>query len=224
MISIIIPILNEERCIRRIQWNLGKLEGEYEVIFCDGGSTDRTLELIRQPFRVIQCEKGRGRQMNAGADAAKGDLLFFVHCDVLLKPDVLLKIPGKVQSGEAAGCLKIVFDSRHILMRICGFMSNLRVRVRKIVFADQGILIRKDLFEKMGRMPDLPLMEDYEFSIRLKNEKIPFVRLKSPILVSSRRFREHGMLWTMWQMQKFQIQYVMGVSVEQIARKYEDIR
>lgn len=76
----------------------------------------------------------------------------------------------------------------------------------------------------MGGMPELPLMEDYEFSLRMKRSKIPFIRLNSPILVSSRRFQKYGMLWTMWQMQKFQLKYILGVNVEKIAQKYEDIR
>lgn len=224
MVSIIIPVLNEEKGIVGLQKNLKKLLGEYEVIFSDGGSTDRTLELISQEFRVVRGEKGRGCQMNRAAKEAAGDILFFIHSDVRLKRDVLLNIPDQVRQGEAAGCLKIVFDSPHILMRICGFMSNLRVKFRKIVFADQGIIIQKELFWKMGGMPELPLMEDYEFSLRMKRSKIPFIRLKSPILVSSRRFQKYGMLWTMWQMQKFQLKYILGVNVEKIAQKYEDIR
>ena len=224
MVSIIIPVLNEEKGIVGLQKNLKKLLGEYEVIFSDGGSTDRTLELISQEFRVVRGKKGRGCQMNRAAKEAAGDILFFIHSDVRLKRDVLLNIPDQVRQGEAAGCLKIVFDSPHILMRICGFMSNLRVKFRKIVFADQGIIIQKELFWKMGGMPELPLMEDYEFSLRMKRSKIPFIRLNSPILVSSRRFQKYGMLWTMWQMQKFQLKYILGVNVEKIAQKYEDIR
>lgn len=224
MVSIIIPVLNEEKGIVGLQKNLKKLLGEYEVIFSDGGSTDRTLELISQEFRVVRGEKGRGCQMNRAAKEAAGDILFFIHSDVRLKRDVLLNIPDQVRQGEAAGCLKIVFDSPHILMRICGFMSNLRVKFRKIVFADQGIIIQKELFWKMGGMPELPLMEDYEFSLRMKRSKIPFIRLNSPILVSSRRFQKYGMLWTMWQMQKFQLKYILGGNVEKIAQKYEDIR
>ena len=224
MVSIIIPVLNEEKGIVGLQKNLKKLLGEYEVIFSDGGSTDRTLELISQEFRVVRGEKGRGCQMNRAAKEAAGDILFFIHSDVRLKRDVLLNIPDQVRRGEAAGCLKIVFDSPHILMRICGFMSNLRVKFRKIVFADQGIIIQKELFWKMGGMPELPLMEDYEFSLWMKRSKIPFIRLNSPILVSSRRFQKYGMLWTMWQMQKFQLKYILGGNVEKIAQKYEDIR
>lgn len=224
MVSIIIPVLNEEKGIVGLQKNLKKLSGEYEVIFSDGGSTDRTLELIFPEFRVVRGEKGRGSQMNRAAKEAAGDILFFIHSDVRLKQDVLLNIPDQVRRGGAAGCLKIVFDSPHILMRICGFMSNLRVKFRKIVFADQGIIIQKELFWKMGGMPELPLMEDYEFSLRMKRSKIPFIRLNSPILVSSRRFQKYGMLWTMWQMQKFQLKYILGGNVEKIAQKYEDIR
>lgn len=224
MISIIIPILNEEKGIRRIQENLKTLEGDYEVIFSDGGSTDRTLEKIDSCFRVVKSPRGRGVQMNMAAKAAKGDVLFFVHSDVFLKKDVLLQIPEEIKHAQAVGCLKIVFDSKHILMRICGFMSNLRVKVRKIIFADQGIIIHKKLFEELGMMPEMPLMEDYEFSLRMRKKKILIVRINSKILVSSRRFNKYGMLWTMWQMQKFQLRYRLGGDVEKIAKEYENIR
>ena len=103
MVSIIIPVLNEEKGIVGLQKNLKKLLGEYEVIFSDGGSTDRTLELISQELRVVRGEKGRGCQMNRAAKEAAGDILFFIHSDVRLKRDVLLNIPDQVRQGEAAG-------------------------------------------------------------------------------------------------------------------------
>lgn len=224
MVSIIVPILNEEKEIVRLQKNLKNLKGDYEVIFSDGGSMDRTLELICPEFHVVQGKKGRGCQMNRAVEAASGDILFFIHSDVGLESDVLLKIPEVVKNGEAVGYLKIRFDSGHILMKICGFMSSLRVRIRKIVFADQGLIIHRELFQKMGKMPEIPLMEDYEFSIRMKKRRVPVVRMDSPILVSARRFEQKGMLRTMWQMQKYQVKYILGSNVEKLAREYENIR
>lgn len=224
MVSIIIPVLNEEACIEQMQEQLQKLEGDFEVIFCDGGSTDRTVEKIREPFRVVKSKKGRGVQMNTAAKVACGDVLFFLHSDVQIEKDVLKMIPEPVRKGEAVGCLKIVFNSPCFLMKICGFMSNLRVKFRKIVFADQGIIIGKALYEQMGGMPNLPLMEDYEFFLRLKKKKIPLIRINRKILVSARRFHKNGMLKTMWQMQMLQLRYRFGGSVEQIAKAYEKMR
>ncbi len=224
MVSIIIPVLNEEKNIQKIQDNLSQLEGDYEVIFSDGGSTDRTVELIRSPFRVITGNKGRGVQMNRGAREAKGDILFFIHCDVALEKDVLQKLPLAVKEGNAVGYLRIVFVSKHWLMKVCGFMSDMRSRFRKIVFADQSFIIHRDLLEKCGRIPELRFMEDYELSIRLKEQKIPVVKVPSRIYASSRRFEKNGMLRTMWQMQVMQARYRKSRNVGTMEEEYGMIR
>lgn len=224
MISIIVPVLNEEENVKRLQENLKSLEGEFEVIFCDGGSTDQTLERIAPEFTVIKNQKGRGYQMNAGAKMARGDLLFFIHCDVQLEKNVLKKIPECVKMGQAVGYLQIRFDSDKLLMKICAVMSGLRVSMRKIVYGDQGIVIQRELFEKMGRIPELPLMEDLEFSLRLKKKKVPLQKIQSSITTSARRFEKNGLLWTMWQMQKMQIRYLLGAKAEDMLYEYKDIR
>lgn len=224
MISIIVPVLNEEENVRKLQENLKTLEGDFEVIFCDGGSTDRTLERIAPGFTVVKNQKGRGYQMNAGAKAARGDVLFFVHCDVKLEKNVLTQIPESVRNGEAVGYLKICFDSDKCLMKVCAFMSGLRTSMRKIVYGDQGIVIQRELLEELGGIPELPLMEDLEFSLRLKKKKVPLERIKSSITTSARRFEKNGMLWTMWQMQKMQIRYLLGAKAENMLYEYKDVR
>ena len=160
MISKIIPIYNEEKNIRKIQDNLSKLKGNFEVIFCDGGSSDRTVDLIDTSFTVITCPKGSANQMNSGIKISKGDVLFFLHCDSIIEDDVILKIQEEINKGCKVGCLKLKFDNEIIWMKVCGYMSNLRVKLRKIAFGDQGIFITKELFEDMGGMPNLPIMED----------------------------------------------------------------
>lgn len=224
MVSIIIPVLNEEKNIKTIQDNLQDLKGDFEVIFCDGGSTDTTVEQIREPFRIIKGRKGRGYQMNDGAKAAKGDILFFIHCDVKLEEDVLEKIPASVREGRVVGYLQLRFDSNKILMKICAFMSGLRASVRKIVYGDQGFVLHRDLFERVGKIPDLPLMEDLEFSLRLKKQRIPLVKMQSRILTSDRRFEKGGMFRTMWKMQQLQVKYLMGTKAETMVGEYQNIR
>lgn len=224
MISIIIPVLNEEKNIQKLQEHLSTLDGEFEVIFSDGGSTDRTVELIREPFRLVTGERGRGMQMNRGAEAAKGELLFFIHCDVELEKDVLRKVPEEVKDGKAVGYLRIAFQSDRILMKICGFMSEMRAKFRKIVFADQSFMIRRDLFLRCGKIPELMLMEDYEFSIRLKEMNVPIKRIPGKIKVSARRFEKNGMFLTMWQMQKMQIKYRKNRGAGNFIDQYQDVR
>lgn len=224
MVSIIIPVLNEEKNIIKLQKNLEKLEGDFEVIFCDGGSTDRTIERIESKYQVVTNKKGRGYQMNAAAAKAKGDLLVFIHCDVELESDLLTKIPDNVKEGRAVGYMKLRFDSAHFLMKICAFMSGLRASIRKIVYGDQGFVIRKELLERVGGIPQIPLMEDLEFSIRLRKNRIPFEMIKSTITTSARRFEENGMLSTMWQMQKMQVKYLLGAKEQSMQYEYKDIR
>lgn len=224
MISIIIPTYNEEKNIRKLQDNLYKLKGNFEVIFCDGGSSDKTIDLIDDCFTVVNCPKGRANQMNYGSKSAKGDVLFFLHCDSLIEDDVIIKIQEEINKGCKVGCLRLKFDNEIIWMKICGFMSNLRVKLRKIAFGDQGIFITKELFDNMGGMPDLPIMEDLEFSLMLKRKKYYFKQIDSYIITSSRRFLDKGIFKTMTQMQKLQLQYLCGRDINEINKEYRDIR
>lgn len=224
MVSIIIPIYNEEKNIIKFQRSLSKLRGNFEVIFCDGGSSDKTIDLIDSCFTVINSPKGRANQMNYGSKVAKGDILFFLHCDSIIEDDVIIKIQEEINEGCKVGCLKLKFDNEIIWMKICGYMSNLRVKLRKIAFGDQGIFIKKELFEEIGGMPDLPIMEDLELSLRLKRNKYYFKQIDSYIITSSRRFLDKGIFKTMAQMQKLQLQYLCGRDINKINREYRDIR
>ena len=221
---LIIPIYNEEKNIIKFQRSLSKLRGNFEVIFCDGGSSDKTIDLIDSCFTVINSPKGRANQMNYGSKVAKGDILFFLHCDSIIEDDVIIKIQEEINEGCKVGCLKLKFDNEIIWMKICGYMSNLRVKLRKIAFGDQGIFIKKELFEEIGGMPDLPIMEDLELSLRLKRNKYYFKQIDSYIITSSRRFLDKGIFKTMAQMQKLQLQYLCGRDINKINKEYRDIR
>lgn len=224
MVSIIIPIYNEEKNIRKLQDNLSILKGDFEVIFCDGGSSDRTTDLIDDCYTLLNSPKGRANQMNYGSKYANGDILFFLHCDSIIEDDIILKIQQTIDNGWDVGCLKIEFDNPIIWMKICGHMSNLRASMRKIVFGDQGIFVKKEVFYELGGMPSLPIMEDFEFSLRVKKRKYLIKQIDSKIITSSRRYMERGIFYTMYQMKKLQIQYLCGKDIEKISKEYRDIR
>ena len=118
---------------------------------------------------------------------------------------------------------RIRFDSHHPWMRCCSFCSNLRVRLRKIAFGDQGIFLTRELFEQIGGFSDLPIMEDYKLSIDLKG-KYPLGQTRGYLVTSARRFEQGGMLRTMWKMQVLQHRFRKGVPAQEIARQYRDIR
>ena len=224
-VSIIIPTLNEEKNIENLLNNLKSLKGDFEVIFSDGGSLDKTVEVIKNfgDYKIIKSERGRAKQLNNGAKESNNDILLFLHADSIIEEDVLIKIENFIKNGNKAGCLKIKFDSKKILMNIFAILSNLRVKYRNIAFGDQGIFIEKKLFENIGMFDDIPIMEDYKLSIKLKNV-FPIKYIDSYIISSSRRFEKNGILKTALLMQKLQYMFRRGVSIDKIANIYNSMK
>ncbi|MGL5258012.1 MAG: TIGR04283 family arsenosugar biosynthesis glycosyltransferase [Proteocatella sp.] len=223
-ISIIIPVYNEERTILTTQKNLKSLTGEYEVIFVDGGSTDNTLSMISKPYKTIKSEKGRANQMNKGALCSLGEVLFFMHCDSKFEKNIIPEIQEVMKSYDA-GYFGIKFDTNNILMKCCETLSNLRAK-RGIVFGDQGIFIKKELFFKLGMFPNIPIMEDYQFSLTASEANVKWGKAKSFLTTSDRRFSGSNFqkLKTMINMNKFRAMYRSGYDIEKISRLYKDLR
>ena len=198
MITIIVPIYNEERTVRDFVYNLYCLHNikEHEVLFIDGGSTDKTKEILDELSYFgysyhLSDKKGRANQMNYGAKIAKGDILWFVHCDSVLQKDVIEKV---LTCPTEVGCLKIRFYPNSFPMWINSLVSK-----------------------------DMPLMEDYKLSEDLSARSYKITVIDSPITSSTRRYKNHTVK-TMWQMQKFQKMYRRGVPVEELAKMYKDVR
>ena len=223
-ISLIIPVYNEAGAIDQCLANLAALEGEVEILFADGGSTDGTLEKIGGCYRVLHCPKGRARQMNQAAQAADGDVLWFSHCDSLLPRDGLRQITAAVERGTQFGCFHIAFDYPGFLMACNAYNSNLRAKLWHIAFGDQGMFVTRTLFQKAGGFPGLPIMEDYEFSRRMKKAGLPLRVLPGRIVTSGRRYRTNHPLLTMWHMFYLRCLYRAGVDAGEIARRYRDVR
>ena len=220
-ISLILPVYNEIAAIDACLANLEALEGEAEILFADGGSTDGTVERL-VGRRVLRCPKGRARQMNLAARQARGDVLWFSHCDSLLPRDALAQIAEAVERGAQFGCFHIGFDRPGLLMGCNAALSNLRSRLWRIAFGDQGIFMTREIFRQMGGFPDLPIMEDYELSRRMRRAGVPLRMLPGRIVTSGRRYRRP--LLTMWQMFYLRCLYRAGADIEEIARRYRDVR
>ena len=220
-ISIITPIYNESSKIEIFLRELKKLSGDFEVLFADGGSTDGTPSKIPDSYRVIPCSKGRAVQMNTAAKEAIGDYLWFVHCDSRIPDDAIQQIEN---SGARFGCFHIGFDYDGPFMGCNTFMSNRRAIMDHIAFGDQGIWIKRDLFLDQGGFPELPIMEDYEFSRRMKRQKIHLKVLPGRIITSGRRYQTNHPLKTMWSMIWLRHLYRRGMDIQEIARRYKDIR
>ena len=221
-ITMVIPIYNESRTIGKMLTQLDDLPGDWDIRFADGGSTDDTLAQIGDRYTVIPCPKGRANQMNhAAKDAAEG--IWFGHCDSVLPTDAHSQISRAIEGGAKWGCFHIGFDYDGPFMGCNTYFSNRRAR-KGIAFGDQGIWIRRDLFEEMGGFPALPIMEDYEFSLRLGRANVPITQLPGRIITSGRRYRGRFPLLTMWQMFQLRCLYRKGVDINEIARRYRDIR
>lgn len=221
-VSIIIPVYNEEKTIGALLNTLAPIKDKAEILFVDGGSTDRTGELIPEEFAVLTGVKGRAGQMNYGAAKSHGDVLFFLHCDSVLPENAIEEIE-EVMKTHQVGCFGVKFPSKHPWMLYCRVMSNRRAR-KGIVFGDQGIFIRRELFFDQGGFPDMPIMEDYQFSLDLKAKGIKVGMTKNRICTSDRRFREGGRWRTMCYMRWLRRLYRKGTDIEKIAQMYRDIR
>lgn len=222
-ISVIIPIYNEEKTIQSFLRTLEPVKQKAEIIFVDGGSTDGTLSLIPEEYKVLNGTKGRAWQMNLGADNSSGDVLFFLHCDSEIPEDSIEQIE-KVMKEYQVGCFGIAFHSKNFWMKCCQVISNHRIKDRKVMFGDQGIFIRRELFFRVGGFPLLPIMEDYQFSLTLKEMGVKIGITKKRIYTSDRRFVKGRRLRVMWRMNRLRAMYRKGVNIEEIARLYKDVR
>lgn len=227
-ISVIIPTYNESSGIGAMLGFLSPLIGRCEIIFVDGGSSDDTIKRI-ESFRIwdrppvfISPKKGRANQMNYGASLAAGEILWFLHADSIPPVAALPQILKVMDSGYKIGCFPMRFNSRHPLMLLTAMLSNMRVRIRKIAFGDQGIFIRKDFFDELGGYAAIPLMEDYRLSIAVKKAGIPIGMASGYIRTSERRYVNNGRLKTIWRMWMLQLRFRRGDDIEEIARAYED--
>jgi rSAM/selenodomain-associated transferase 2 len=222
-ISLIVPIYNENKTIVSMLEQLEKLPGDWEILFADGGSRDDTLTKIGDRYTVLHAPKGRANQINFAAGQVSGDVVWFVHCDSVLPNDAHDQISAAVEKGAKWGCFRIGFDCAGLFMSCNTLMSNLRAK-RGIAFGDQGIWVQRELFDLLGGFPDLPIMEDYEFSLELQRKNIPICQLPGQIITSGRRYEKRFPLITMWQMFYLRCLYRRGVDIREIARRYKDIR
>ncbi|WP_455052688.1 TIGR04283 family arsenosugar biosynthesis glycosyltransferase [Mogibacterium sp.] len=224
-ISIIIPTYNEEKIIDCLVSQLENVSDKAEIIFVDGGSKDSTIKRIPDKYILLNSDKGRAIQLNAGAEKASGDVLFFLHADSKLPENFIEEIRSVISKYEV-GCFGIKFSSPNPLMRINQLISNHRAFHRNIVFGDQGLFIMRDLFESIGRFPKILIMEDYQLSLNLKEMGIKVGKTHSRICTSDRRYSSNPfkcikVMFTMWLLRR---KYRAGVSPDKISEEYRDIR
>ena len=221
-ISVIIPTLNEESHIEKTLLSVIKQEGDYELYVVDGGSSDNTVAIARKYACVINSKRGRAIQMNAGTMSCKGDILLFLHADTLLPDNAFREIRKRMRDETVAGgSFYIAFDADNFIIGGVSFIT--RFNFRLFHFGDQGIFVRRDVFQALNGYKEMPIMEDYDFCKRLRSKgKVILIRM--PVISSARRFIKKGVIRQLLINKFVVLAYWAGVDVQTIKRFYEDMR
>lgn len=221
-ISIILPVLNEETQIMAGLEALQAWRGQNcELIVADGGSRDRTAALAKPlADQVIMSARGRAAQMNAGASKAQGDILWFLHADSLPPPDAVELIRVVLSNPDRHwGRFDVRLSGCHPALRMVETLMNVRSRLTSIATGDQGIFIRRTLFEQIGGYPSIALMEDIALSQLLKRYGRPAC-LRQRLQTSSRRWERDGIIRTILLMWRLRLAYFLGADPDRLARSY----
>jgi len=227
-ISVIIPALHEQDNINAQIDHLRRQDfhGRIEIIVVDGDSDGSTLKVIEDGHIVkITSEKGRAKQMNAGAAAANGEILLFLHADTKLPPGALVKISQVLENDEyVGGAFDLGIDSDRLFLKFIAARARLRSRLTRVPYGDQAIFIRSSYFERIGRFKEMPLMEDIDLMKRIKRAGDRVFLLPDRVSTSARRWEKEGALYTTARNQMLATLYHLGVSPERLARYYRNHR
>ncbi len=216
-LTVIVPALNEAQGIVACLERLAPLRARgHEVIVVDGGSTDATARLAAPlADRVIAAPRGRAVQMNAGASAAAGDALVFLHADTRLPPQAD-RLVGEALVAHAWGRFDVAIDSDDPRLAVIAFFINRRSRLTGIATGDQAIFVRRDAF---AGFPPIALMEDVAFSRAMKRVSPPAC-LAARVVTSARRWERRGVARTVLLMWRLRYDYWRGADPDELARRY----
>jgi rSAM/selenodomain-associated transferase 2 len=221
MVSIIIPVLNEAEHLRALLARLTQEPGEPEIIVADGGSTDLTDGVLTQFPKIKKTVTlpGRGRQMNAGARAARGEVLLFLHCDTYAPPGAIAELPALLASQNADfGAFRIRFDPPVWLPQLLAVAT--RLASPWCCFGDQGIFVRSEFFFATGGFPEIPLLEDVHW-VRAAGKRGRMVRAPHAVVSSARRFEKVGTVRQSWRNLSILIRDLFGQDPSELARLYD---
>ena len=220
-LSIVIPVLNEAETIAsRLDALLALRARGVEVIVVDGGSADGSAARAAPlADRVITAPRGRGRQMNAGAEQATGEVLLFLHADTILPGSVVERIEGAVTGGALWGRFDVRIEGASFMLPIVAALMNLRSRLTGIATGDQAIFTTRDAFARVGGFPDIPLMEDIVFSTAMRRMARPAC-IAEKVTTSGRRWEKHGVWRTILTMWWLRLRFWLGASPQVLAREY----
>ena len=223
-LSIIIPVYNEASTIQHLLLHLQKslyYPQDCEIIVVDGGSSDASAEMASaiNDITVVTSPKGRGAQMNYGAQIANSETLYFLHADSFPPKHFDKLILDKKKEGHLAGCFRMQFDRKHWWLFLAGWFTQFNLKFFR--GGDQSLYIDKPLFNKLGQFPTAyPIFEDFEMIRKLYAQK-EFTVIKKPIISSSRRYTENGIAKLQYHYWMIYIKKWFGASAEEILLYYK---
>ena len=225
-ISVVMPVLDEQRRIAGALDDVLAVPGVREVIVVDGGSNDRTVEIARRrPVQVIEAPRGRARQMNAGAAIARGGTLLFLHADTTLPRDAAWHVEQVLADPDVvAGAFRTwtIADAPAPWFAPALHAADVRSRYTRLPYGDQAMFVRTEAFWRAGGFPDQALMEDLELSRRLRT--LGAIRTApATVQVSGRRFVERPIVYTL-AVNVFPLLYRLGVPATRLAQLYKAVR
>ncbi|MDX9885517.1 TIGR04283 family arsenosugar biosynthesis glycosyltransferase [Thauera sp.] len=221
-LSIIVPMLDEAAALPGLLAQLAHWRTRgCEVVLVDGGSTDGSADMARAAgFTVTHAERGRARQMNAGAAQAGGEVLLFLHADTQLPADADAAVGAALADGARQwGRFDVRISGRAPMLRVVAALMNLRSRLTGIATGDQAMFVRRQAFDAVGGFPLQPLMEDIELSRRLLRRSRPAC-LRARVTTSGRRWEQRGVWRTIALMWRLRWAYWRGVPAEVLAEAY----
>ena len=217
-LSFVLPVLNEGE---RVAALLNQLRDQFpgaELVVVDGGSRDDTVaEAMPHCDQLLLSNPGRARQMNLGGRVAGGDYLLFLHADT--RPHISCDaLQASLRRQPGWGFSRVMLSGGGVL-RLVAWCMNQRSRLTRVATGDQMLFVSRALFDRSGGFADIPLMEDVEYCKRLRQQSDPCI-LDTPVVTSSRRWREHGVVRTIVTMWWLRLAYQLGVSPARLHRQY----
>ena len=220
-VGVVIPTLNEGANLPDLLADLRRVALPLEIVVADGGSRDDTVMIARSAGAdVVSASRGRAAQMNAGAAVCSTEWLCFLHGDVRLPDGARHQLEQTVMDPRSdAAVWRLAIEADGLWFRVLEWGALVRDRVGGLPYGDQGILVRRRLFERLGGYPHLPLMEDVAF-IRALRRHARITRLPAPVVVSARRWTAGGPLRALLRNTLLLGAYTVGVSPHRLVRWY----
>lgn len=217
-ISVIIPVLHEQEGINDV---VAQLQGQPEIIIVDGDPAGSTLAAVTESDVItLTAPTGRGSQLAAGVRIAQGDILLLLHADTRLPEAAFSSIRQAVAHGADWGAFRLGIDAPETGFRVIEQSVDLRCKLFSLPYGDQAMFVTRAALERIGGVPELPLMEDVELARRLRQSGCRFTLLPDRILTSARRWHKDGMVRRTLKNWWLMLRYLAGIAPENLAKRY----